>query len=362
MRFSILTLSTLSTLFCAFYANAANIDGIKFSGEASFDYSFLSSKQNTVPSIGATTNESYRLNQVQIVAAKEAEQLSFIGRVIYSPTVSVVQSGTPDNKAYSNLGPLDQLEIFYKITPELSVGFGRLYTTMGYESFLRSENPTYGNSIASQTIVPLNGEGLRVKYNAGEWLTATVTSYNQSAFHSSQSTATPTKTTEASATGTVRDFAWFVSYYFGQDPAVSPSTSATDKSASSIWTSYKFTPSLMAALTYDSKRYQPDGSHSHWADATGFVLSYGLGINNLAVRYEMVRGANELADITTGKTYGTADKVNSLTLTDKIVLNENLHLFLEYKIDQADENVFLDPDGVGKKDVSLATIGAVAHF
>lgn len=359
MRFSIFT---LSTLLCAFYANAANIDGIKFSGEASFDYSFLSSKQNTIPATGAATNESYRLNQVQIVAAKDTEQLSFIGRVLYSPTASVVQSGTPDTKTHSNLGPLDQLEIFYKVTPELSVGFGRLYTTMGYESFLRSENPTYGNSIASQTIVPLNGEGLRIKYVAGDWLTATVTSYNQTAFHSSQSTTTPTKTTEASATGTLGDFTWFVSYYFGQDPAVAPSTSAVDKSASSIWASYKFTPNLIAALTYDSKRFQPDGSHSHWADATGIVLSYGLGINNLAVRYEMVRGANELADIATGKTYGTADKVNSLTLTDKIAMNENFKLFLEYKIDQADENVFLDQDGIGKKDVSVATIGAVAHF
>lgn len=359
MRFSIFT---LTILLCAFCANAANIDGIKFSGEASFDYSFLSSKQNTIPAIGAATNESYRLNQVQIVAAKETEQLSFIGRVIYSPTAAVVQSGTPDTKNYSNLGPLDQLEIFYKVTPELSIGFGRLYTTMGYESFLRSENPTYGNSIASQTIVPLNGEGLRVKYVTGDRLTATVTSYNQSAFNSSQSTATPTKTTEASATGTLGDFAWFVSYYFGQDPAVAPGTSTTDKSASSIWTSYKFTPNFMAALAYDSKGFQPHGSHNHWSASTGIVLSYGLGINNLALRYEMVHGANELTDIATGKTYGTADKVNSLTITDKLALNENFKLFFEYKFDQADENVFLDQDGIGKKDASLATIGAVAHF
>lgn len=361
MRFKALTFLALT--FAISSTQAANFEGIKVNGEVSFDYGFLSSKENTIPAMGAATNEAYRLNQVQIIAEKDTEQVSFIGRVLYAPTVYVSQSDPAEVKSVSNFGPLDQLEIYYKATPQLSVGFGRLYTTMGYESFLRSENPTYGNSIASQTIVPANGEGLRVKYVASDWLTATASSYNQTAYYSNLgSTTTPTKTTEVSAAGTLGSFAWFASYYWGAEPGPTPTSGQIDKSASSIWASYKFTDTITAALTYDSKRLQPDSSHSHWADASGVVLTYGLGMNNLAVRYEMVRGAMELADIATNKTYGNADKVNSLTITDKIAMNENFKIFVEYRLDQADENIFLDENGIGEKDVSLATIGAVASF
>lgn len=351
----------LALSFAISPTKAAYLDGIKVSGEASFDYSFLSSKENTIPAMGAATNEAYRLNQVQLVAEKETEQISFIARILYYPTVYVAQSSPSETKTVSNLGPLDQLEIYYKITPQLSVGFGRLYTTMGYESFLRSENPTYGNSIASQTIVPTNGEGVRIKYVATDLFTATVSSYNQYAYYSSgSSSATPTKTTEVSATGTTGNLTLFASYHWGKTAAATPSSALINRSASSVWASYKITDKFMTALTYDSKMSQPDGTH--WADATGLVMTYGLGMNNLAVRYEMVRGAMELADSATGKTYGNADKVNSLTFADKITMNDNFHIFVEYRMDQADEDVFLNENGVGKKDVILATVGAVAHF
>lgn len=343
-------------------ALAVDLNGINLNGEASFDYTFLSSKQNTIPAIGAATNEAYRLNQVQIVAAKEAAEISFIGRILFAPTVYVAQTTPSEVKSVSNFGPLDQMEIYYKVTPQLSVGFGRLYTTMGFESFLRSENPTYGNSIASQTIVPLNGEGLRAKYVSGEWLTATLSSYNQTAYYSNLgNTATPTKTTEVSATGIIDKFGWFASYHWGTDPATA-TTSKIEKSASSIWGSYKFSENFTAAVTYDAKGFQPTGDHNHWADAAGVVITYGFGVNNLAVRYELVRGAMELSDIATGRTYGNADSVKSLTITDKIAVSDNLKLYFEYRMDQADEAVFPDENGEAKKDVSLATIGAVAHF
>lgn len=357
--------STIVTCFIFFIGHSAlalDFNGINLNGEASFDYTFLSSKQNTLPAIGAATNEAYRLNQVQVVASKETAEMSFTGRVLFSPTVYVSQISPVEVKSVSNFGPLDQMEIFYKVTPEFSVGFGRLYTTMGYESFLRSENPTYGNSIASHTIVPLNGEGLRAKYVSDEWLTATISSYNQTAYYSNTgSTATPTKKTEVSATGVVDKFSWFASYYWGTDPATATSAKV-ENSASSIWGLYKFTEAVALALTYDSLGFQPSDNHDHWADATGVVFTYGLGINNLSMRYEFVRGAMELSDTITGQTYGNADRVSSVTFTDKISIHSNLKLYLEYRQDQADEAVFLDNNGEAKKEASLITVGAVAVF
>lgn len=338
-------------------AHAADIGGITATGEISFDYNFLSSgNQTAVPNVGGASNESYRLNTAQILLKKETEQISFLSRLAYSQVnIDSTDSATGTSTARQNMGTLDQVEIFYKVNPSLQIGFGRFLTTLGYESLLKGENATFGNTIAYQTLVPGYGEGLRAKYVLNEYFTATASTYNRAKFSQWAEDYNPTKATEVSATGTVAGFTWFAGYLFGKDGSDAPATGTTELTSGDAWVSYKFMDNLSLAITYDSLTKNVNEAGANWSDSASAIVTYGWGINNLALRYEMVRGAMHIG-------YGTADVVNSITLTDKIALNENLKLYVEYRMDQADEESFVDKDNAPTKDANVLTLGALASF
>ncbi|MGE5086841.1 MAG: outer membrane beta-barrel protein [Bacillota bacterium] len=343
-------------IFSSVSAHALDIGGITVNGEAAFDYNFLSGKDNTIPFTGAAENDTYRLNITQILLKKETDQVSFLSRLVYNPTT---YSNTALADSKSNFGTLDQVEVFYKVLPSLHIGFGRFLTTMGYESLLKSENAFYGNSIAYQAIVPGYGEGLRAKYIAGEWLTATVSTYNQSTYNAFGDDYKPTKTTEVSATGLLGPVTWFAGYFFGKDGKL-PANRA-ENTASSVWASYKIIDDLLVAVTYDSRTRTPDTGVAGWSDSTSAIITYKLWMNNFGVRYEMVRGAMHLAEGGTN-VYGSADKVDSLTLTDKIALNDNFKVYAEYRADHADQKSFKDDGGNSTEYSNIFTLGAVASF
>lgn len=343
-------------ILCGFSAQAVEISGLTVNGEVAFDFNFLSTKGTAMPYTDGVNNETYRLRNAQVLISKETDQIYFLTRLAYTPTtyVSAVDVNAPTvTSSTNNFGALEQAEIFYKPMQNLYVGFGRFLTTMGYESLMKYENAFYTTTIAYQSIVPGYGEGLRAKYVAGDWLTGTLSTYNQAQYGAFGEDYTPTKTTELSFTGKIAgDFTWFAGYYLGTDK---PGATKVEKSASSVWASYQITENMLAALIYDSYTTKPDGSGTHWADASTALITYGLGMNNLALRYEMVRGASTL-------NYGTGEKVDSLTIGDKIVLNENLNLYVEYRMDKADEKVFVDSDGAPTDTANVITLGALAHF
>lgn len=341
-------------------AQAADIGGITVNGEISFDYNMLSSGNNAaIPFTGFAPNEAYRLNQAQLLLKKETEQVSFLGRLAYTQTTINDGAATKETK---NMGTLDQVEIYYKVAPSFSVGFGRFLTTMGYESLLKSENATYGNTIAFQGIIPGYGEGLRAKYVANEYFTGTISTYNRSTYSVFGDDYSATKTTEISATGIVGGFTWFGGYYFGKD-ASADGTTTTEKTSGSLWASYKFMDNLTFAVTYDSRTSNTGSVGTNWADSTSGIITYGWSINNFALRYEMVRGAMHLQEgLPLVNVYGGANNVNSLTIADKISLSENLKFYVEYRMDQADEEVFVDSDNEATKNASMLTFGALASF
>jgi hypothetical protein len=339
-------------------AHAADIGGLTANGEISFDYNFLSSGNQTaaVPNVGGATNEAYRLNTAQILLKKETEQISFLSRLAYSQVnIDSTDSATGTTTSRQNMGTLDQVEIFYKVNPSLQVGFGRFLTTLGYESLLKGENATYGNTIAYQTLVPGYGEGLRAKYTLNEYFTATASTYNRAKFSQWAEDYNPTKATEVSATGTVAGFTWFAGYLFGKDGSDAPAIGTTELSSGDAWFSYKFLDNLSLAITYDSLTKNVNEAGTNWSDSASAIVTYGWGMNNLALRYEMVRGAMHIG-------YGAADVVNSITVSDKIVMNENLNLYFEYRADQADEDSFVDSDGAATKNASILTLGARPRF
>lgn len=335
-------------------SQAADVSGITVNGEAAFDFNFVSSKNAAYPNSDGNGlslgNESYRLAKAQLLLKKETDDLSFTGRLAYTPMS--YNDGTKTTKAY--FGALEQMELFFKVNPQLQIGFGRFLTTMGYESLMRYENAFYNPTVAYQAIVPGYGEGLRVRYLPGTWLTATLSTYNQFNYGAIGEDLTPTKATELSLLSNLDNLTLFAGYLMGADSTTTPGTNE-DKSATSVWASYKFMPELMLAITYDAKSNKVNGGTELNATSTSAVLTYTVDIHNLGLRYETIGKAANAG-------YGTADKVDVISITDKIALSSNLNVYVEYRMDKADEKVFFDKDGAAADNANVVTLGALAYF
>ncbi|MDG0818026.1 outer membrane beta-barrel protein [Bdellovibrio svalbardensis] len=361
MKLTTITLN-IATLLSSVSVHAADFGGVKVTGEASFDYNYLSSGDNRYPAAGGASPDTYRFNQAQILISKETDELSLLARLNYTP-VDYMQSSTASGKA--SFGSLDQLEVYYKVRPDFSIGFGRLSTTLGFESCLKTDNIFYSNTVAYQGIVPGYGEGLRAKYTPGEWLALTLTTYNRSPYGSFGDDNTPTKSTELSATGILGTFTWFAGSVMGTDGDSSPTTRKVERQTSSIWFTNKFSDSIALSGTYDSRSQKPqDGSYTYAQSVSG-QLAYTSGKNTLAVRYESVLGAGELDTLNgtaSSNFYPGADKVQIWSASENYHLTENLKVFLEYRHDDIDQPVLKNSAGDATKDLYMVTLGALAHF
>ncbi|MDG0817298.1 outer membrane beta-barrel protein [Bdellovibrio svalbardensis] len=356
------TTLAFATILCSLSAAAAEFSGLKVSGEASFDYNYLSSGDNRYPAAGGATSDTYRFNQAQLLLTKETDQISFLARLNYAPT-DYMQSSTASAKA--SFGTLDQLEIFYKIRPDFSIGFGRLSTTLGLESYMKSENVLFGNTISYQGILPGYGEGLRAKYTPGDWLNLTLSTYNRIPNAQFGDDNTPTKTTELSATGTTSDFTWFAGGVMGTDGDGSVSNPKIDRTASSIWMTYRPYEELTFSAFYDTRSQKPLGGSSIYAQSLSGILSYSRAKNTIALRYESVLGAGELDTMNgtvSSNFYPGADKVQVWTIGDSYAVSEFMKVYLEYRHDDADQEVLRNNKGDATKELHLITLGAVAHF
>lgn len=359
MKTTLLTLNVIAVLW-SISANAMDVGGVTVKGEAAFDYNFLSSGDNTYPAVGGAQNDQYRFNSAQVLLTKETDEFSLLARLVYQPTAYQTPSGT----AKSNLGTLDQLELYYKVRSDFSVGFGRLLTTLGFESVMKDENVFYNNSVAFQGIEPGYAEGLRARYNPGEWLALSLSSYNRSTPNQFGDDYSATKTTEVSATGVAGRFLWFAGYVWGTDRNdITPSTSV-DKRMVDAWATYKLTDDFLLSATYDTRSARPEGGSWGYAQSITGQLSYAFQYHTLGLRYESLLGAGELDALngTTGVFYPGADKVQIWSVVDKINLSEHFHLYVEYRHDGADQAVMKNNDGDATKELHLITVGAIAHF
>ncbi|WP_413560234.1 outer membrane beta-barrel protein [Bdellovibrio sp. HCB209] len=356
-----IALTTILLLTLPFTALAEEIvSGITIQGEADFEYNFLSSGKNIYPASAGALDEQYRFNSAQVILKKETAELSFFARLMYMPIELTTPTGTTKN----SFGSLDQLEIYYKIDPNWSVGFGRLCSTLGFESAMKVENILYGNTVAYQGIVPGYNEGLRLKFNPGEWLAVTLNTYNRSAYNQFGDDYASTKTTELSATGISGRFLWFAGYYTGADASTTVPGTTIAKSTSNIWLTYKLTDDFTWSASYDSRAQKPDGEDLHYSQSISSQMSYILGKHTLGLRYESLLGAGELDSLngTSNVYYPGADHVNVWTVGDKYSVSEHLKIYLEYRQDQADQDVLKDRDSEQTDHLHLITLGAIAHF
>lgn len=343
-------------------AGAADISGITVNGEASFDYNVFSIGDNAYPASGGAGNNQYHFSQAQVTFKKETDQISFLGRLIYQPTAVTTPSGTATN----DFGTLEQIEVYYKIRPDLQFGFGRLATTLGMESQMRSANALYNYSVAYQGIVPIYGEGATLRYSPGEWLALSVASYNRAAYSLYGDDSTSTKTTEVSATGALGPLTWFGGYYWGTDTSVTDPSIQTAKTTSNAWAMWKITDTLGLNVSYDARTQKDKGSDaSVTAQSFSSQLAYTLGRQTFAGRYENLLGAGNLDTLnnTTGLYYPSGiNKVQVFTVGDKITFGDNLDLHVEYRTDYADHKLMKNGSGGLTDKASMFTVGVITHF
>lgn len=334
-------------------ANAADFSGVTARGEAALSYPIYTPGNDTLKYTGDGADQTYRLSQAQILLSKETEQMAFMSRLAFSPTE---YSTATDPNSRSHFGNLEQLEVYFKPSSTLYIGFGRFLTTMGFESSTRMDNLMYLTTIAFSAIVPSFGDGLRAKYVQGD-TTVALTTYNRAPYNSFGDDRKTTKTTELSVAQNLGRASVYAGYLMGADNDATGAVKE-EKTASSVYATYKLADNWTTALEYESKTSKfGEEDRSHWADSSSFWMVYGIDKHNLGIRYEQVRGANEIG-------YGIADTVNSITVSDKIVMSENLNLYIEYRQDTANEEIFPDEDGVAnsKDSAGVLAITALAHF
>lgn len=334
--------------------------GIDLHGEMSFDYNAQTSGNNYYPGVNGAGNDQYRFAQAQLLATKETDDFSFLARLNYQPIELNIPGSATTKQSF---GTVDEIHLLYKVTPEISAGFGRLCSTMGYESILRSENVFYTNTVAYQSLVPGYGEGVRLRYNPGEYLSATLSSYNRATYNLYGDDYTATKTTEVSVTGAWKNLTWFAGHYWGTDRETA-TTTPIDKKSTNAWVSYKFSDSLLASVIFDGRSQKPNGGTEIHAQSLTSLVSYTWQRHTFGLRYESLMGIKNLDALTdlTGAFYSSGDSLQVWTIGDRIQIKDNLHLHIEYRQDVANEDIFKDKDDSATDHLHMFTLGAVAYF
>lgn len=329
-------------------AQAVEIGGATVNGEVAFDYQSLSAGagQNNTGFINGAENEAYALRDTTLTFSKDGDVFfngRFTGRKVDADTVAATGNGV---KSYA--AQFDSLEVGYKVMPNLSLSFGRMLTTLGYEAIDRNANAQYTYSLAYNNVVPGFYEGVRAKYTS-DIATVTVSSYNNASKNGSMYDKAPSnKATEISATGSVAGVTWFAGHVNGTDANKEALTT------SSLWASYGL-DNMKFALTFDGTTKKVGSAKTEFGQVTGAHFTYGMGKHNLGLRYEMMYGAKFL-------TTQNTKEVSSVVLGDKFAVNDNMKLYAEYRMDQGKDKVYTDKDAKAQKSASSFTIGAVAHF
>lgn len=344
----------LTGILISTFSFAAEISGLTVNGEAAMDYNFLSS-QDTPPALGGAKDNQYRFNSAQLTLKKDIEQLYIFSRLTYVPTTYTVSGTTTSTE---NLGVLKQFEFFYRLLPNLHIGFGRFLTTFGFESPMRNTNITYNYSIARQTLYPIYAEGIRAKYFITNEVTLTASNYNRIPDATFGDDNTSSKATEVALSGTHSKFAWYAGYITSRDEQ---NLEKVDNKGLSFWTSYVF-DNFSLIGTYDNRSSKKESAGLYYSQSFSGTVSYRLNAFNFYARQEIVSGASDINKINGSADFKDSDKIDSLTLGTRFTAHENLYLYAEFRRDRADEKTYLTKGGNLTKDLSVITLGAIARF
>lgn len=339
----------------ALSAEAAEFNDLTVNGEAAFDYDFHTSQDNP-PALGGMKNNQYRFNLAQLTVKKNMEKMYFMSRLQYTPTTYTT---TGSNTATESIGVLRQLEVYYKATEDLHVGFGRFLTTFGFESPMRSYNIAYNYSIARQTLYPIYAEGVRAKYIASKHLTFIGSNYNRLPDATYGDDNPSSKATELAALLSAGNVNAYLGYINSRDRN---QNGRVNNQGMSFWTSYVLKDTYSFVATYDSRTSSRAHERTNFSQSFSGTINYKNQNQNYYGRFEHVTGAKNINAINGFADFKNAGTVNSFTLGHKYSLTENIFLYGEYRNDKATDKAYLTRGGSYVRNVTALTLGAILHF
>lgn len=341
----------LGAMSVAGQAQAWDVAGVTVGGESNIEYASFANG-NTASNFGVSHDE-FNLANTRLRLSKDAEKWAFDAQITLLDDAAA--GSTTNTRIYPNLY---RLEMFYKPMQNLAIGGGRLMTTLGYESTFRFENKNYSNSLIYNNYNADTYEGVRVKYTMPDLFAGVFSVYNRAAADNRLDEDNRMKAYELSLTGKAGMVNWFVGALQGRDTSAGITTENSNINA---WVALNPMENTSVALDFDSqstKDTTTTGAEEQKVTAINAILGYQFDIHGLALRYENVN--DDKGRLTSSG--GAATKYSNITLTDKIALDPNMELSLEYRMDSADREIYTKDDGTATKTANAFIAGVTAHF
>lgn len=328
----------IATMIAAASAQAA--DPIKINGNLATSWSSLSGGRTGANNSKVTNaqDSAFSFDQMRFMFTGGTETVSYYARV-------------------SNVLPNEGLGFdIANVTYKKDMGmftFGRLDNFAGMESTTYGKNATYTTGYVTELI--LNNkktDGVKYGHDFGAVKGAFI--LGNHVMDNAVTDDNKRLYAGVSVTGkAVNDaLTWFVSYETGDEGAAT----LTKHTYTNVWGKYALNEQVDLALEYGIHAAKPDSGDSVDKNGLSLTGSYKWDMHAFALRYEAL-AANNDNEVITG-----AKKLTSITLADKIKLDENLLAVIEYRMDGADEKVFADNKGKAQKSGNVITLGLAATF
>lgn len=350
-------ISILTALACS--AEDTLLKDLEITTEIAFDYSIYSNDgvADGVPTPYANgADNSFLFNSGQAFITKKSDQTQIMFRAFY--LVTDYFDGTTTTSR--NLLSLDQIEIRHPLSPYLSFGFGRMDTTMGFESYFRHENAFYTTSYAYSSMLPGFGNGIRFIYaneDQKPWA-VTLSSYDEASTTSPwRENSRTRKGTELSVAYSTEELTAFAGVLVGTDL-----TGAEDQ-FTDIYLKYSGFADWILGLNYASKIHKNTSGPLNYISSLIAEAKYLRNEkNHLAARIEYVRGAQDPMIKSDSSIHDFQDDVAAFGLANRIYLSKNLSFSLELNHHVSPKESFKDQKGNLTKSLTFGTIGILAAF
>lgn len=253
------------------FAQDALTKDLEVTTEFAFDYTTYSNQGITdgVPAPYANGEDnSFSFNSGQALLTKKADQTEIIFRAFY--LVADYSDGSNPEPTQRNLLSLDQIEIRHPLSPDVTLGFGRMDTTLGYESYFRHENAFYTTTYSYSSMLPGFGNGVRLIYAREDLhpFAVTLSSYDEASTTSPwRENSRTRKATELSVAYQTDETTAFAGVLIGTDL-----TGAEDQ-FTDLYIKYSGIEKWILGLNYTSKSHKED-SGDIVKDARIFLVTF----------------------------------------------------------------------------------------
>lgn len=314
-----------------------------FSGffDTTYNYNLSGATTNPLRSFDATAN-TILLNDLQLKAAGNAgKEISYSAKLDFGTDATAIHSNA-SNISNAGIYSAEAEEAYFNYTPtlapDLTLTVGKFVTYEGIEVIESGANPTISRGCLFGMVEPYTTTGAKLAYAPTSKLTiggGVVNGWDLVTDNNSG------KTGIAQIQLNLGD-PFFLSLQGSYGPE--EANSVDDRSSIDAVLVSKIIPKVTLNLqgNYGSEPNVIAGTLSTWKGVgvqPVIDLSAWIPATSLGLRYENM--------VNTDKTrmFGLTSEVNSFTATPTFALNSNLTFRLEYRYDQAVDNIYADASG-----------------